>query len=252
MGQMLIILPLGILPIVFFVGWILLSKGSDLSEKHINHKIRKGKTEYPLEASMFWIQGQTDAIGFTEDGSKITFTVTPFTGDQHYFKSKEGVKQWITFWAENFEQHKGSDEPKVSKWADHLIVVNSRPTQDGKSHQITLTIDDELANNEEYISSQVQQLGRTHWQNTEGNSSRYLTPYSPPSQKDNYLYREQGRLKVFISRHQCVPNAIGSPKHIRMSKDQIIRNLQNRLWNRYKVRCISIDDNDFYGELVRG
>lgn len=89
-------------------------------------------------------------------------------------------------------------------------------------------------------------MGRVFKRNTAGNSVRWLLG-SPGERK---IIRIDGRLFVYIDRIQMVQGIVDDTKEIIMSEKQITRNIKNRLWNRVDVKCISIDENTYFGKII--
>jgi len=242
MGQTILILPLGLAPLIFFIVWIVFIKGSDTNEKYIAPKIRKGKTEYPVEVTGLWNVGSVEKVEFTNDGKSIAVTVNPLASST--LTTNEDIKQWIITSLNEYRSH--NSEKVVHDWVNHCIIEGT--TEDSKTGSliITLTVDDQLIKNHDYLWHEIKNVGRVHMANTTTNGSRYLSHRTPK----NELHRENGRILVTIERTQSTQGVFDSWKEVIMSERQITRNIENRLWNRYQVKCISMDDDSYYGEII--
>lgn len=126
-------------------------------------------------------------------------------------------------------------------------MLSTQKISDTDHYRITLSLDDDLVKSEAYIGNEISYLGRVRMSNSTTNGARYLG--SRP--KDIHCVRDvDGRLLITIPRRQHVQGFLDSDKEITMSKNQITRIIRNRLWGRVHVRCLSIDANAYYGQIV--
>ncbi|KXS55613.1 MAG: hypothetical protein AWU57_62 [Marinobacter sp. T13-3] len=241
MGQSLIILPLGLAPIIFVVFWFVFFKGADAAEKYVNPKLRKGATEYPAEVSALWMRGLAGRMEFTDGGKSVTLNLTKTFQN---VTTRSDLKATISTLLREHRVH--SNEEVFEGWVDHIIIKNIIRDPDTNTYKVTLTVDDDLLNNEDYLAHEIRNVGRVHMENTTSNGARYLS-FSRPN---NSVRRENGRLLVTIERSQLTTGVIDSWKRVTMSERQITRNIENRLWNRYSVKCLSMDDSTYYGKII--
>lgn len=233
----IIVFPLGGLPIVIGIGYLLFIYLQNTLQKNIGSKIRDGITEYPLEISMCLYGENDDKISFSEDGKSVILTVkSPQYKDiDKPIDAKDFLLEKI-YYLENLNL----------KWFEKYIISDISKNSEDSTHKITVSVPDEVVLSEQYIEHEIKNLGRVFKRNDGGNNIRWLLNYHMGERK---IIRRDGKLIVFIERSQFVPSVFGE-KEIIMSKNQIIRNIKNRLWNRVDVKCITIDDKTFCGEIV--
>jgi hypothetical protein len=128
---------------------------------------------------------------------------------------------------------------------DHYIITDLKNNIEAGTRQITISIPDEVVLTDQYIDHEIQSVGRVFIRNHAGNSIRWL--HYP--QGERKCIRKEGRLFVYIDRLQIVPGFFDG-KQTMMSVNQITRNIKNRLWNRVDVKCISMDERTYCGEIL--
>jgi hypothetical protein len=242
-GNLPLILPFGILPLILIVGYILYIKLGDSSNKHIGSKTRKGKDEFPMEISSLWISKQINDLAFSHDGKSVSFTKKPLFQDS--LDTNEDVKEEIKQTLAECRIH--NSENQFEGWIDHCRIHSTQKDPETGLYRINLSPDDVLVKNIHYVRHEINNMGRIMMSNTTTNDARYLTSFPENNQ---CVRSEDGRLLVTINRNQSVPTFFDGQKEITMSAKQITRNLQNRLWNRVEVHCLSIDDTTYHGEIV--
>lgn len=244
MGQTLLILPFGLLPVFFVIAYIFFIKTGDGVQKNIGSKFRDGITEYPTEVSLLLYGTNDNKIEFTDDGKSIILTikspeymgVSPFININDAASIKKYIKERVAFGGDYFD-------PDLFD----LHVIEDIVQDEGAGvHRLTMTLPDKIVRTEEYIEHEICNVGRMFKRNNSpGNSIRWLIY----PQGERRVSKKDGRLFVYIDRLQVVPGFLDE-KQIIMSERQITRNIKNRLWNRLDVKCISIDEKTYCGEII--
>ena len=175
-------------------------------------------------------------ISFTNDGKSVVLTV----GSPSYISidDSSGVKEFLK------ETMKHQDCVDLA-WVDQYIVTSISENKEAGTHEIVISIPDEVVLTEQYIYHEIQNVGRVFKRNDGGNSIRWLL-YPRGERK---TLRKDGRLFVYIDRFQVVPGGFDEKQRV-MSEKQVTRNIKNRLWNRVDVKCISIDEKTYCGEIL--
>lgn len=231
-----IIFPYGALPVLLFAGILLYYKLDDTFQKVAASKLRSGITEYPLEASMHLEGDNENKISFTKDGKSIELTtMTPSYID---FETPNGIRNYL----KDKLKHLNSANPE---WVDYYIVSTTSINKKTGELTATITMPDNIVLSKQYIEHEIKNVGRVFKRNYRGNSIRWLQPV----QGERKLLMKNGRLLVYIDRKQIVPSFFDS-KVVVMSERQITRNIKNRLWNRADIKCISINNDTYCGEIV--
>jgi hypothetical protein len=235
-GTTIIFFPLGALPILFIMGFILYFWADDTFQKVVGSKVRSGITEFPLEVSMCLYGENENKIAFTCDGRSVILTVE--SPSYSNIDSPAGVKEFL--------KGKVRHQDGVNlEWIDGYTVTDISENKDARTHQIVISIPDEIVLSDQYIDHQIQNVGRVFKRNYAGNSMRWLLY----PQGERKTVRKDGRLFVYIDRLQLVPGFLNEKEKI-MSEKQITRNIKNRLWNRVDVKCISLDEKTYCGEIL--
>lgn len=231
-----IFFPYGALPVIFFTGVLIYYKSDDIFQKFAGSNLRRGITEYPLEASMHLYGDNENKISFTKDGQHIELiSQRPSYID---FGTPEGVKEYLK------EKSRGLEGANPD-WIDSYIISPISVNEKTGELAVIISMPDEIVLSEKYIEHEIKSVGRIFVRNLAGNSIRWLQQ----SQGERRLERKNGRLFVYVDRKQVVPGFLHS-KLIIMSKNQITRNIRGRLWNRVNVKFISLDENIYCGELL--
>jgi hypothetical protein len=235
-GHEMLILPFGVLPFVLFIVYIFFIRGSESAQKNIGSKIRKGITEYPTAVSLMLYGTNEDTIEFTNDGKSVVLTIDPTYGE---IKDVIGAKQHFLMMLESERE-----ELYAGLLDSHLVTSVAQNSEDNK-YKITITLPNHVIQSDEYIDHEINNVGRVFVRNNGGNTIRWLQH----PQGERRIERKDGKVFVYIDRKQVVPSFLSS-KTIIMSEQQITRNIKNRLWNRFNVKCISINDDIYKGEIV--
>ena len=234
-GNVILILPFGLLPLLFVVGWVFYTTAEEGLQRRIGQKVRAGITEFPTEVSMFLYGENDNKISFSGDGTSVVLTIgTPYFGLGTTDKVKEHLRDIIRF-----------KDGLSKEWVDQYIVKSIVEDRISRTTQISISIPDDVVFSEKYITHEIQNLGRVFKRNCTGNSIRWMLCV----QGDRRVERKDKKLLVYISRLQLVPGLLDE-KLIIMSEKQITRNIKNRLWNRVDVRCIHLDDETYCAEIV--
>ncbi len=235
-GNTILILPFGLLPILFIVGWVLFSSAEDGLQKSVGSKIRTGITEYPLEVSMALYGTNENKITFSEDGRSVILTVE--SPGYINLDTPSNVKEYLK------EGMRHSDSVNLD-WVNQYTITAISEDKEAGTHQIVVSIPDEVVLTDQYIEHEINNVGRVFKRNSAGNSIRWLLY----PQGERRVERKDGRLFVYIDRLQIVPGILDEKQKI-MSEKQITRNIKNRLWNRVDVRCVSLDERVYCGEIL--
>lgn len=239
-GHTIEILPFGVLPLLFFALYIFWVKTSEKAEKSILSRTRQGITEFPTVVSLMLYGQGDDSIAFSDDGASVILTIDSPSPDYADLSNAKGVKDYLTQTLQQFR-----DEVDLGI-IDHYVVTDISRDESAKQHRITLTLPTEVVCSPAYIDHEIAGIGRVFKRNNApGNSIRWLLY----SQGERKVVREGQRTLVHIDRAQVVQGFLDE-KTITMSERQITRNIQNRLWNRVAVKCISLEENHYIGEII--
>ncbi len=236
----MLILPFGILPVVFFVLFMLYFNIDEVAQKRLLSKFRKGITEYPTDISLFLCGENENTLEYTEDGKSIFLTITnAYCGEKEFdvsvFKSAVDLYQYYAGYADC--------ENMLDKYLMQEIYYES----EANSLKVLFTVPFEIVCSKKYIMHELLSLGRVFKRNAQGNTYRSLI-YNFSS-SNNHLSEVDGRVFLHVGRHQHIDGFFGY-KEIVMSSNQIIRNIKNRLWNRLDVKLVSMDAETFCGEII--
>jgi len=234
-GLTLVVFPFGLLPFVFIIGWVLFSSAEESFQFAIGSRIRSGITEYPLEVSMCLYGENENKIAFSDDGRSVILTV-----EKPNFMDIENLAGF----QEYLKEHLRDNHSVNLDWVDHFTCTSISEDKDAGVYQLVISIPDEVVLTDQYIDHEIQNIGRVFKRNNAGNSQRWLLY----RQGDRRIMRKGGKLFVYIDRLQLVPGIFDEKQKI-MSERQITRNIKNRLWNRVDVKCISIDQKTYCGEI---
>lgn len=242
-GNVPLILPFGVLPLILLAAYIVYVRTAESSDKHIGSKRRKGTDEFPLEITALWAGKRAEDLAFTSDGKAVHLTMRPIA--EGHLDTPEAVIKELSGALVDCRNHGG--ERLFEDWLSHCRIHSTQQDPENGHYRVTLSPDDAMVKSQTYIDHEIRNLGRVMMSNSTTNKARYLTSGSISNQCTR---SDDGRLLVTINRRQQVPGFLDSRKEITMSGPQITRNLQNRLWNRVEVRCLSLDDTTYHGELV--
>ncbi|MDN3552194.1 hypothetical protein QWY74_01710 [Halomonas almeriensis] len=235
-GNTMLIFPFGLLPILFIVGWVLFSSAEDELQKSVGSKIRAGITEYPLEVSMALYGTNENKISFSEDGKSVILIVE----SPRYINldTPANVREYL-------KESMPHSESVNMDWVNQYAITAISENKEARTHQIVVSIPDEIVLTDKYIEHEITNVGRVFKRNDAGNSIRWLLY----TQGERRVERKDGRLFVYIDRLQIAPGILDEKQKI-MSEKQITRSIKNRLWNRVDVRCISLDERVYCGEIL--
>lgn len=238
-GQTILILPLGLLPIFFIIGYLIYTRAEEGLQRKIGGTFRQGITEYPTAISLILCGGgNKNSIEFTNNGkSVILIFPSPWSKS---INDAESALQYIkdTVWAHG--EHHDRD------WIDFHVIERVSYDADADILRITATLPDSIVLADEYFEYEIGNIGRVFkTNNAPGNDTRWLLF----SRGEKKVVRKDGRVFVYIDRLQLVEGFM-SEKDVVMSEKQITRNIKNRLWNRFDVKCISIDEKTYCGEII--
>ena len=132
-------------------------------------------------------------------------------------------------------------------WVNHYNITKIGKNKETGKQQIIISMPDEVVLTDQYIDHEIQNIGRVFTRNAGAVAQRWLLW----SHGERKTMREHGRLLVYIERIQLVPGIFQDfGKEKIMSEKQITRNIKNRLWNRVDVKCISITESTYCGEIL--
>jgi len=236
LGHQLLILPLGLIPLYFLGAYLFSIFIRNSVEVNYGRKKGKGITEYPSEVSVLLEGTNENSISFTEDGRSVVVTTN---SKYEWISDATSLKEYI----EDIMRRRSAHDD--IEFVDFLII--EAITRDGESGNLRLTISipDEVMRSKKYIEHEISNLGRVFVRNS-SNDVRWLIH---PQGGERRVTEKDGKILVYINRVQLVPGFFHE-KTIFMSERQITRNIKNRLWNRLDVKCISIDDHTYCGEIL--
>jgi hypothetical protein len=216
----MILLPFGLLPILFFVVWMIWFRVSDDAQKHIGSKIREGITEFPNDISTLLEGVNKDELRFTEDGKAVVLSVKDAARSD--IRDVISAKEYLTTYV---PERRDILEEAFSR----LQVANLSIDSAKDVAHITISLDDKTIRTLAYIEHEIKNFGRVFTRNS-ANGHRWLLY----SQGKSGVEKKDGRLFVHISRKQSVPSFLETTT-ILLSERQITRNIKNRLWNRFEA-----------------
>lgn len=232
----LLILPFGLLPVIFIIGWVVILLTRDKLQKEVGSKMSSGITEYPSEISLILDGFNNNDLNFSEDGKSIIISLEPF--GFYDLSTQEGVKNYLKeniSYRENYEL----------KWIDQYEIGRVIFDKDANKYKVSVSLPDEVALTDKDVEDEIKNIGRVYKRNS-SNKARYLMY----SSSNNYIEKKGDRIFVYIERSQTVPSVLSDTKTVLMSEQQITRNIKNRLWNKVDVKCVSLDDDIYVGEVT--
>jgi len=236
MGQTILILPFGILPLVLLAGYLVWKVLQATGQRTITDDRRSGATEFPTEVSTLLNGMNEDELAFSDDGKSVVLTVKKTYRD---LPDKESAEDYLK---DHFRSH---DDDLNSKWAAELEVLEVTPTAEDGGYRLKMRMPASTVQSMEYIENEIKNLGRVFLRNTV-NEHRWLLF----ALGDRHVEVVEGKLLVRIARVQLVPTFLGNWKEGVMSERQITRNIKNRLRNQVEVRSTRIDRQTYCGEIV--
>lgn len=168
------ILPLGLLPILFFIGYIIWIKMNEAGQKSIGSKIRNGITEYPNALSETLHGSNENELEHTDDSRSVIllldvnfsrFARSECNGNL----SPEGAKQFIK---DYFYRH--SDDFYCRELAEKFIIESVENSKDAQTLQIRITLPDSVIRSDKYVDHEMRHMGSVFQRNLVGNHNRYL------------------------------------------------------------------------------
>jgi len=235
-GHTIIILPFGLLPLVFLVVWIFFTVAEERAQKTLLGKLRYGITEFPTTISKILEGTGKHEITYTNNGRSLALAfASVFDGIENMHEATEFIRKCV-------ESNSEVDQNLM----DHYIVEAVERAPEKGICYITVTLPDKIVLSDTYVAREIINVGRVFKRN-DVNAHRWLL-YRDES--ENRVVKSTGHTLVYINRRQCVPGFFGE-RYIMMSERQITRNIRNRLWNRFDVKCVSIDKDTYCGELIK-
>lgn len=201
-------------------------------KKRVESRFLAGITEYPTVISFLDLD-----MAYTENAQSVVITVDASNLSNKKYLDLEHLKEVLSW-----ENH---SRLEIGKWIDCIQIDGINEDQETATYDIVITIPDKVVLTDEYIAHEIGNIGRVFLGN-HINSSRYL----PPSLGKNRIERRNGRLMAYVDRRQTVNSFLDGQKQRVMSEKQITRNIKNRLLNRVDVKCLSIDNNTYCGEIL--
>lgn len=235
LGQQLLILPFGILPLILLAGYLVWKVLEASGQRTFTNDRRFGITEFPTDVSTLLGGTNHNELAFSEDGKSVILTIPNAYREMH---DSASAKQYIN------DSLRGGDEVDHA-WADQLAVTHVACTERPRVYRLTLTLPRSTALSMQYIENEIKNLGRVFMRNTVNEHRFLLFP-----KEARRVEVSNGRVLVYVGRVQLVPTFLGNWKDRVMSERQITRNIKNRLWNQVDVKCISIDRQTYCGEIV--
>lgn len=243
-GNTLLILPFGLLPIAFFIGYIIFIKSDEANQKYIAGNLKSGNTEFP--ALLTDLLGCGCSLRFTNDGHNIIVSIPYYDfspincADEFLAQIKSYRKNCLSNSLNWLDQCQISDIRRVKRMETKQFSNNEFRKVESEFTEAELFLPKQVISTIEYITGEIEDLGRTLI--TDGGARKRL----------NYVYgtREvefkEGKYYVRISREQ-ESSGIFSSKNTTMSEKQITRNIKNRLWNKATISGASVDAQYYYG-----
>lgn len=232
----LLILPFGLIPLYFIVCGVIFLLSRDKLQKKIGSKMRSGITEFPLEISQLLYGTEKISINFSKDGKSLIITA-----ESPCYTNLDIPQNVIDYFKDRI---KNLDKVNLN-WVDSYLIEEITKNNEAGTHQIRVSIPDEVVLTDEYIEHEIKNVGRVFITNN-FNRVRWLLH----SLNSNRIERKGDKLFVYIDRMQTVPDFITDTRRVIMSEKQITDNIKNRLWNRVDVRCVSLDEKTYCGEVI--
>lgn len=233
--RQLLILPFGYLPLILLAAYLLWKVLEATAHRLIINDHRFGTTEFPSEVSTLLNGTNHNELAFGEDGKTIILTIQRTYRD---LPDNASAQQYIK---ELLYEHDDVEHT----WVDQLTVTHVTPTEQPGGYKVTIMMPRSTVLSMNYIENEIKNLGRVFTRNTTNNHRFILS-----QQQVQHIDVRDGRVLVRIDRRQLVPTFLGNWKKDVMSERQITRNIKNRLWNQVDVRCISIDQQTYCGEII--
>jgi hypothetical protein len=231
----ILILPFGILPLILLAAYLVWKVLEATGQRTITDDRRFGTTEFPTEVSKLLCGMNHDELAFSADGKSVILTILDAYCE---LANSANAQRYIK---DNFY---GEDDVNRA-WADQLTVTHVARTEQPRGYRLTITMPCSTVLSMKYIENEIKNLGRIFTRNASNDHRWLLFP-----QEARSIEVSKGRMLVRVGRVQLVPTLLGNWKDGVMSERQITRNIKNRLWNRVDVRCISIDRQTYYGEII--
>ena len=225
----LLLLPLGLLPVGLLIYYFFFKAAEATVERHVLADTRRGIEEYPTMMSHMG-----DKIVFPPNSKNITVT-TAFNSHLNYENALDEL------WRKLHNVDWQLEECFVKQHTVESVV------HDGVDNltKITYALSDEALFSAKYIDYEISHLGSVWSDRSTVNDSRRM--FSVLGERR--VERRDGRTFVHIDRLQHV-SGLFDAKTIIMSERQITRNIKNRLWNRFEVKCVSCQGRTYVGELT--
>ena len=204
-------------------------------QRTITNDRRFGITEFPTEVAALLCGMNNDELAFSVDGKSVTLTIQDVYCELPESGSAEGYIK------DNLQRQDDVNHA----WSDQLAVTHIARTEQPGGYRLTITMPRNTVLSMKYIENEISNLGRVFTRNSTNQHRWLLFP-----QKARNVEVSNGRILVRVGRVQLIPTFLGSWKEGVMSERQITRNIKNRLWNQVDVRCISIDQQTYYGEII--
>lgn len=240
-GQTMILLPLGLLPVYFFIAYILFDKGLEKGQKAIGGRFQKGITEYPHLLSRLF-NSSTDELTYSDDGRSVILSIS--LGHTDYDGKEIRDAAGVMYIIEEYYSHYDQEYKYYDGICKKLVIENVTRDEAASKLRIKLTLPTEIIGSDEYIENEIARVGRVFNQNSP--DSFYYLLYKPVLGR---VEKKDCRTLVFVDRRQYIPSIFDTREAI-MSEKQITRNIKNRLWNRFDVQCVSIDETVYCGEIL--
>lgn len=235
LGQQLLILPFGILPLILLAAYIAWKVMEATGQRAVTNDHRFGTTEFPSEVSALLCGTNQYELAFSDDGNSVILTIP-----DAYRELTDTAS------AEQYIKESLYQQEEVNRaWVDQLAVTSVARREQQRGYRLTITMPRSTALSMKYIENEIKNLGRVFTRNTVNDHRWLLFP-----QGNRRVELCDGRVVVHVERVQLVPTFLGNWKDRVMSERQITRNIKNRLWNQVAVKCIRIDRQTYCGEIV--
>lgn len=235
LGQQLLILPFGILPLVLLAAYVVWKMLEATGQRTITDDRRFGTTEFPTEVSFLLCGTNSDELTISDDGKSVLLTVKDAYRE---IPDTESAQEYV-------RDHLYRQEEANRAWVDQLTVTHVGRTEQLRGYRLSLTMPRSAVLSMDYIEREIRNLGRVFIRNSVNEHRWLLFPQEPRS-----VEVSSGRVLVRVGRVQLLPTFLGNWKDGVMSERQITRNIKNRLWNQADVKCISIDRQTYRGEII--
>ncbi|MBB3048915.1 hypothetical protein FHR99_003189 [Litorivivens lipolytica] len=236
-GLTVLFFPLGGAAIVFFALYLGSIHAHDAYQHFIGRNRRKGITEYPTDISALLEGHNANELAFSSDGTSVVATL------EDDYLAKMSVPDELRCALKDMIYHARKFGNSV--WADFYQIEVLPASTESAHPQVRITMPPEVAMSDAYIEHAIERVGCVFYR-IHSNNNRI----AQPPQGDRIVEFCGDDIKVRIGRRQSVPS-IAETKQIVMSEAQITRNIKNRLWNSVEVECTGIDDDNYYGRIIR-